>query len=169
MFRILLQFRCQRILCIIFGVQGFVLTSQDLYDKVRYTVSWLHFPSTVCRDKSFVCNLPDSGRLVTRPNQGLSTGGKEKLGMRLRYMHKIHIFSQTQSQTKLLENVFPLMRTIILQQNYFQSNWFAEPNPLPPGQSCFLQTSKDLGCFRTHNNITSKGRGEGKNRYSYDF
>ena len=29
-----LRFRCQRILCIIFGVQ----------DQVRYTVSWLHWP-----------------------------------------------------------------------------------------------------------------------------
>ena len=34
-------------------------------------------------EKSFVCNLPDSGRLVTRPNQGLSTGGRENLEMRL--------------------------------------------------------------------------------------
>ena len=33
--------------------------------------------------------------------------------------------------------------------------------PLAPGQSCFLQTSKDQGCFKTHNNISSKGRGEG--------
>ena len=33
--------------------------------------------------------------------------------------------------------------------------------PLPPGQSCFLQTSKDQGCFKTHNNISSKGRGQG--------
>ena len=31
--------------------------------------------------------------------------------------------------------------------------------PLPPGQSCFLQMSKDQGCFRTDNNIASKGRG----------
>lgn len=55
------------------------------------------------------------------------------------------------------------------QQNYFQSNWIAEPNPLPPGPSCFLQTFKDQGCFTRHNNFTSKGRGEWKNRYSYDF
>ena len=33
--------------------------------------------------KSFVCNLPDSGRHVTRPNQGLSTGRRENLGTRL--------------------------------------------------------------------------------------
>ena len=40
--------------------------------------------------------------------------------------------------------------------------------PLPPGQCCFLQMSKDQGCFRTHNNIASKGRGEGRTRYSED-
>ena len=33
--------------------------------------------------------------------------------------------------------------------------------PLPPGQCCFLQMSKDQGCFRTHNNIAPKGRGKG--------
>ena len=31
----------------------------------------------------FVCNVPDSGRHVTRPNQGLSTGRRENLGTRL--------------------------------------------------------------------------------------
>ena len=45
---------------------------------------------------------------------------------------------------------------------------FAVPNPPPPGQCCFLQMSKDQGCFRTHNNIASKGRGEGRTRYSED-
>ena len=54
------------------------------------------------------------------------------------------------------------------QQNYFQNNWFAEPNPLLSGQSYFLQTSNDQGCLRTHNNIAFKGRGEGKNWYRYD-
>ena len=34
--------------------------------------------------KLFVCDLPDSGRHVTRPNQGLSTGGRENLGTRLK-------------------------------------------------------------------------------------
>ena len=38
--------------------------------------------------------------------------------------------------------------------------------PLPPGQCCFLQMSKDQGCFRTHNNIAPKGRGEGGTQYS---
>ena len=33
--------------------------------------------------KLFVCNLPDSGRHVTKPNQGLSTGRRENLGTRL--------------------------------------------------------------------------------------
>ena len=32
---------------------------------------------------SFVFNLPDSGRNMTRPNEGLSTGRREKLGTRL--------------------------------------------------------------------------------------
>ena len=46
------------------------------------------------------------------------------------------------------------------QQHYFNNI------PLRPGQCCFLQMSKDQGCFRTHNNIASKGRGEGRTRYS---
>ena len=70
------------------GVRGFVLTSPG-------TISWLHFPLTRLRSaetnltliypssKSFVCNLTDSGRHVTRPNQGLSTGRRENLGTRL--------------------------------------------------------------------------------------
>ena len=40
--------------------------------------------------KLFVCDLPDSGRHVTRPNQGLSTGGRENLGTRL--MANLSIF-----------------------------------------------------------------------------
>ena len=31
----------------------------------------------------FVCDLPDSGRHVIRPNQGLSTGRRENLGTRV--------------------------------------------------------------------------------------
>ena len=88
MFCSFLRFRCQRLLCIILGVRGFVLTSPG-------TISWLHFPLTCLLSaetnltliypspKSFVCNLPDSGRHVTRPNQGLSTGRRENLGTRL--------------------------------------------------------------------------------------
>ena len=53
-----------------------------------------------------------------------------------------------------------------MQQNHFQNNWFAEPDLLPPDQSCFLQMTKDQGCFRTHKKIASKGRGEGNNPYS---
>ena len=34
-------------------------------------------------EREFVCNLPDSGRHVTRPNQGLSTGRRENLGRKL--------------------------------------------------------------------------------------
>ena len=35
--------------------------------------------------KPFVYNLPDSGRHVTRPNQGLSIGRRENLGTKLYY------------------------------------------------------------------------------------
>ena len=68
-----LRFRCQRILCIIFGVQ----------DQVRYTTdpaSRLHclrsietnLTLTCPLPKSFVCNLPASGRHVTSVFQGVS-------------------------------------------------------------------------------------------------
>ena len=55
---------------------------------------------------------------------------------------------------------FPLMHTIVTQQNYFHDNWFAVPNhgPLPPGQSCFLQTSKDQVCLRKQNNTATMFR-----------
>ena len=49
-----------------------------------------HLPSAetnltpICTSpKLFVCNLPDSERHMTRPNQGLSTGRRGNLGMRL--------------------------------------------------------------------------------------
>ena len=56
--------------------------------KVRYTVFHVRSAETnltliLSSPKSFVCNLPDSGRNVTRPNQGLSMGRRENLGMRL--------------------------------------------------------------------------------------
>ena len=38
--------------------------------------------STLCKDtESFACNLPNSARHMTRPNQGLSTDTRENLGM----------------------------------------------------------------------------------------
>ena len=58
-------------------------------------VLWLHFPdlTTLRAGKSqtilphplnpllfYMCNLPDSGRHVTRPNQGLSTDTRDNLG-----------------------------------------------------------------------------------------
>ena len=66
----------------------FCLESHDLEDKVRYTVFHVRSAETnltliLSSPKSFVCNLPDSGRNVTRPNQGLSMGRRENLGMRL--------------------------------------------------------------------------------------
>ena len=54
------------------------------------------------------------------------------------------------------------------QQNYFQNDAFAERKPLPPIQCCFLQTPRDQAFFWIHNNIAFRGRGRGKNRYSYD-
>ena len=65
-----LRFRCQRTLFIIFRVQ----------DQVRYTMAALtclcsvetNLTLTCPSPKSFVCNLPDSGRHVTSIFQGLS-------------------------------------------------------------------------------------------------
>ena len=54
------------------------------------------------------------------------------------------------------------------QQNYFQNDAFAERKPLPPIQCCFPQTPRDQAFFWMHNNIAFRGRGRGKNRYSYD-
>ena len=54
------------------------------------------------------------------------------------------------------------------QQNYFQNNAFGDRYPLPPIQYCFPQTPRDRAFFWIHNNIAFRGRGRGKNRYSYD-
>ena len=74
-------------------------------------------------------------------------------------MRQIHNFSETQSRTKLLENFYPSMRTIQRNNTISTTTDLGYQIPLPPGQCCFLQMSKDQGCFRTHNNIASKGRG----------
>ena len=71
-----------------------------------------------------------------------------------------------QSQTKLLENFYSSMHTIQRNNTISTTTDLRYQIPLPPGQCCFLQMSKDQGCFRTHNNIASKGRGEGRTRYS---
>ena len=81
-------------------------------------------------------------------------------------MRQIHNFSETQSRTKLLENFYPSMHTIQRNNTISTTTDLRYQIPLPPGQCCFLQMSKDQGCFRTHNNIASKGRGEGRTRYS---
>ena len=73
-----------------------------------------------------------------------------------------------QSWTKLLENLYPSMHTIKCNNTISTTTDLRYQIPLPPGQCCFLQMSKDQGCFRTHNNIASKGRGEGRTRYSED-
>ena len=55
------------------------------------------------------------------------------------------------------------------QQNYFQNDAFAEKKKtLPPIQCCFPQTPRDQAFLWIHNNIAFRGRGRGKNRYSYD-
>ena len=76
-------------------------------------------------------------------------------------MHQIHNFSETQSRTKLLENFYPTMHTIQRNNTISTTTDLRYQIPLPPGQCCFLQMSKDQGCFRTHNNIAPKGRGKG--------
>ena len=77
----------------------------------------------------------------------------------LKYMRQMHNFCQTQSRTKLLENLYPFMHSMVRNNTISTTTDLRHQIPLPPGQSCFLQMSKDQGCFRTHNNIASKGRG----------
>ena len=73
-----------------------------------------------------------------------------------------------QSRTKLLENLYPFIHTIEHNNTTSTTTDLRYQIHLPPGQSCFLQMSKDQGCFRTHNNIASKGRGEGRTQYNED-
>ena len=64
-----------------------------IWAQVRFHGCTFHWPvytlqrkklTLICPSpKSFVCNLPDSGRHVTRPNQRLLTGRRENLGTRL--------------------------------------------------------------------------------------
>ena len=70
-------------------------------------------------------------------------------------MRQIHNFSETQSRTKLLENFYPTMHTIQRNNTISTTTDLRYQVPLPPGQCCFLQMSKDQGCFRPHNNIAS--------------
>ena len=71
-----------------------------------------------------------------------------------------------QSRTKLLENLYPSIHTIERNNTISTTTDLRYQIPLPPGQCCFLQMSKDQGCFRTHNNIAPRGRGEGGTPYS---
>ena len=50
----------------------------------------------------------------------------------------------------------------------FPERRIADRKPLPPIQCCFLQTPRDQAFFWIRNNIAFRGRGRGKNRYSYD-
>ena len=71
-----------------------------------------------------------------------------------------------QSRTKLPANFYPTMHTIQRNNTISTTTDLRYQIPLPPGQCCFLQMSKDQGCFRTHNNIAPKGIGEGGTQYS---
>ena len=62
-----------------------------------------------------------------------------------------------QSWTRPLHNVhYPS------QQNYFQNNGFAERNPLPPVQCCFLQTARDQASFEHTTTLLPGVGGEGR-------
>ena len=68
----------------------YIVTGQSLVQRDRLLSSVLtSFPGFSptspygVREREFVSNLPDSGRHVTRPNQGLSTGRRENLGTKL--------------------------------------------------------------------------------------
>ena len=58
---------------------------------------------------------------------------------------------QLQSRTKLRENVFPIKCTILRNKTISKTTVLPKEIPLPQ-----------------FNNIASRGRGRGKNRYSYD-
>ena len=87
--------------------------------------------------------------------------------LQVRFDFRIKNFN-LQSRTKLLENLYPSMHTIEHNNTISTTTDLRYQISLPPGQCCFLQMSKDQGCFRTHNNIASKGRREGRTRYSED-
>ena len=70
-----------------------------------------------------------------------------------------------QFRTKLLEKVFPIMSTFLCNNT---ERRITERKPLPPIQCCFLQTARDQAFFWIRNNIALRGRGRGKNWYSYD-
>ena len=85
---------------------------------------------------------------------------------------------------KILPSVLSVMSTYNPGQNYlrklsppcplsyatklFPKRRLSGKKPLPPIQCCFLQTPRDQAFFWIHNNIAFRGRGRGKNRYSYD-
>ena len=83
-----------------------------------------------------------------------------------KFKHLVKRSLYLQSRTKLLENFYPTMHTIQRNNTISTTSDLRHQIPLPPGQCCFLQMSKDQGCFRTHNNIAPKGRGEGGTPYS---
>ena len=87
-------------------------------------------------------------------------------GVYVLWLRNILLFYTLQSRTKLLENFYPTMHTIQRNNTISTTTDLRYQIPLPPGQCCFLQMSKDQGCFRTHNNIAPKGRGEGGTQYS---
>ena len=72
-----------------------------------------------------------------------------------------------QFRTKLLEKVFPSC-PLSYATKLFPERCIAERKPLPLIQCCFLQTPRDQAFFWIRNNIAFRGRGRGKNWYSYD-
>ena len=73
-----------------------------------------------------------------------------------------------QSRTKLLEKVFPIMYTFLRNKTISKTTPLRKKKTLPPIQCCFPQTPRDQAFLWIHNNIAFRGRGRGKNRYSYD-
>ena len=71
-------------------------------------------------------------------------------------------------RTKLLEKVFPIMSTFLRNKTISKTTPLRKENLFPQYQCCFPQTSRDQAFFWMHNNIAFRGRGRGKNRYSYD-
>ena len=73
-----------------------------------------------------------------------------------------------QSRTKLLEKVFPIMCTFLRNKTISKTTPLRKKKTLPLIQCCFPQTPRDQAFLWIHNNIAFRGRGRGKNRYSYD-
>ena len=83
---------------------------------------------------------------------------------RTRYKMRTRDYNPGQNYLRKFSPTCPLSYATKL----FQNDAFVERKPLPPIQCCFPQTSRDQALFWIHNNIAFRGRGRGKNRYSYE-